>query len=281
MQHICPHLATVSGVRHGFFTRRGGLSSGIYTSLNCGYGSGDSLKNVRENRRRVGELLGVEGFSLCTATQIHSPKALIVQEAWQDQHAPTADALVTNEVGIAIGVLTADCAPILFADGKNGVIAAAHAGWKGAFYGIIENTISAMQQLGAETSSIITTIGPAIAQESYEVGTEFYEHFMAQSSENENFFSKSVVVIPAKAGIQTMEKMDTDLRRYDEDGDDKYLFNLPAYAEMHLKKAGISQINIIAKDTFSNDNEFFSYRRSCKRGETAYGRQISAIVMNG
>jgi hypothetical protein len=278
MQHLCPNFSAISGVSHGFFTRRGGVSTGIYDSLNCGYGSGDSLKNVRENRERVGELLGVDGAVLCTASQIHSAKAQIVQEPWQDSHAPTADALVTSETGIAIGVLTADCLPILFADAKNGVIAAAHSGWKGAISGIIENTILAMQQLGAKNDSIIATIGPAIAQSSYEVGAEFYANFLAQSSENERFFRHCEE--RSDVSIQKMQRdKDWIASATPRNDENKYLFNLPAYAKMQLEKAGISQINIIAKDTFSNDNEFFSYRRSCKRGETAYGRQISAIVM--
>jgi YfiH family protein len=255
MRHTCSNFSLIPSINHGFFTRKGGVSVGIYDSLNCGYGSGDSLKNVRENRERVAEMLGVDGGELCTASQIHSTKAVIVQETWQVSHAPVADALVTNQAGIAIGVLTADCLPILFVDAKNGVIAAAHAGWKGAFAGIIESTLKAMQQLGAENEHILATIGPAIAEQSYEVGAEFYQNFVAQNAENEGFFAPYLSA-------------------------NSYLFNLPAYGKHRLEKSGITQINIIAKDTFSNDNEFFSYRRSCKRGEPAYGRQISAIMMN-
>jgi len=250
----CPNLSAISTIRHGFFGRKGGVSEGIYASLNCGYGSGDSLKNVRENREIVAAALGVDGADLCTVSQIHSPKAVIVQDTWQVSHAPVADALVTNQTGIAIGVLTADCLPILFADEKNGVIAAAHAGWKGAFSGVIESTIAAMQQLGATPLSISATIGPAISPESYEVGAEFYDNFINQDAVNSVFFQPS-----ANAA--------------------HYLFNLPAYAKRRLEESYISQINVIAKDTYSNDNEFFSYRRSCKRGEAAYGRQISAITL--
>lgn len=253
MRHTCPKLSAISTITHGFFTRNGGVSSGIYASLNCGYGSGDSMKNVRENRERVAAELGVEG-EICTVSQIHSTKAVIAQEDWQISHAPVADALVTNQAGIALGVLSADCLPILFADAENKVIAAAHAGWKGAFSGIIESTIAAMQQLGANPATIIATIGPAIAQQSYEVGAEFYEHFMNQSAENARFF------LPSPTQIH-------------------FLFNLPAYGKHRLEQAGIQNINIIAQDTFANDKEFFSYRRSCKRGENAYGRQISAIMI--
>ncbi len=250
MYHACPELSEISKINHGFFTRNGGVSEGIYTSLNCGYGSGDDIEKVKENRRRVAEKMG--GSVLCTVHQTHSPDVVIVNEAWEHKDAPKADALVTNQPNIILGILTADCLPILFADEKNGVIAAAHSGWKGAFSGVIENTIEKMQQLGADTSSIIATIGPAISQKSYEVGVEFFERFIGHDTNNERFFLSQ---------------------------DDKYLFDLAGYAKSRLLTVGISQINIIAQDTYFNDNEFFSYRRSCKRGEPVYGRQISAITL--
>ncbi|MEQ1704334.1 MAG: peptidoglycan editing factor PgeF, partial [Rickettsiales bacterium] len=252
MYHTCPELSKISLINHGFFTRNGGVSDGIYASLNCGYGSGDDFAKVSENRRRVAA--GMGGETLCTVHQTHSPDAVIVTDIWEHKDAPKADALVTNKLNIILGVLTADCLPILFADGKNRVIAAAHSGWKGAMGGIIENTIEKMQQLGANMADISATIGPAIAQKSYEVGAEFFERFVAISSENSRFFMMQ---------------------------NDKYLFDLSAYATHRLTKSGISQINIIAQDTYFNDNEFFSYRRSCKRGEPAYGRQISVIKMIG
>lgn len=254
MLHTCPQLSDISGIRHGFFGRVGGVSEGIYSSLNCGYGSGDALKHVHQNREIVAEKLGVSSADLCTVSQIHSPKAVIVQEPWQVQHAPVADALVTNQAGIALGILTADCMPILFADGKNMVIAAAHAGWKGAFSGVIESTIAAMQQLGATPENITATIGPAISAQSYEVSADFRANFLGQAAENEIFFTPSP-------------------------NEGHFMFDLPAYGVMHLKKSGIKNINVIAKDTCSNDNEFFSYRRSCKRTESAYGRQISVICI--
>ena len=250
MYYSCPKLSVIPSINHGFFSRNGGVSDGIYGSLNCGYGSGDDFANVKENRRRVAEKMG-EG-TLCTVHQIHSADAVVVSEAWEHQDAPKADALVTNKPNIILGVLAADCLPILFADGKNGIIAAAHSGWKGAMAGVIENTIAGMQQLGANLPDICATIGPAIARESYEVGAEFFERFMALSSKNSRFF------VPQG---------------------DKYLFDLPAYAKHRLSTAGISQINLIAQDTYFNDNEFFSYRRSCKRGEPAYGRLISTIML--
>ncbi len=279
MYLTAPNLSEISVIRHGFFGRSGGVSAGIYASLNCGYGSNDEFELVSENRARVAIALCAKPESLCTVQQIHSPTALIVETPWEHKNAPEADALVTRKSGIVLGILTADCLPILFADGRNGVIAAAHAGWKGAVGGVIENTINKMEEIGAQRENIAASIGPAIAQSSYEVGAEFYDRFLAMSAENARFFCKNPPVIPAKAGIQTIEKLDTDFRRHDEGGDDKYLFNLPAYGKSRLERAGISQINIIAKDTCFNDNEFFSYRRSCLRGEPAYGRQLSAIVM--
>lgn len=249
--HSCEKLSAIPTIKHGFFGKNSGMSEGIFSSLNCGFGSNDDANSVRKNRSIVASALGFESSDLCTVHQIHSHDAVIVNEPHEHKNAPQADALVTNKKGILLGILTADCLPILFADGKNQVIAAAHAGWKGAFTGVIEQTIEKMLSLGAETSQIQATIGPAISEQSYEVGAEFYGNFINQSPDNKQFFLPS--------------------------DNDKYLFNLPEYAKYRLKKAGISQINIIAKDTYFNDNDFFSYRRSCKRGEPDYGRQISAI----
>ena len=262
MYYSCPRLSAISSISHGFFTRNGGVSEEIYASLNCGYGSGDDVENVKENRKIVAAKMG---GALCTVHQTHSPDAVIVNDVWEHKDAPKADALVTNQANIILGILTADCLPILFADEKNGVIAAAHSGWKGAFSGVIENTIGKMQQLGADTSSISATIGPAIAQKSYEVGAEFFERFIGKDANNEQFFVKSISPHPNPPP--------------EGEGNVRYLFNLPAYAKSRLLTAGISQINIIAQDTYFNDNEFFSYRRSCKRGEPVYGRQISAITL--
>lgn len=248
----CPNLAQDSQIIHGFFTRNGGVSDGILASLNCGYGSNDETEKVRKNRGLVEKAM--DGGRLCTVHQIHSPDAVIVNEAWEHKDAPQADALVTNKNGILLGVLTADCLPILFADSKNKVIAAAHSGWKGAFSGVIENTIKAMQSLGAENERITATIGPAISKESYETGEEFFTSFIEQSPANSQFFTNS-------------------------DRKSHYLFDLAGYAKYRLLLAGITKINIIAKDTYLLDNEFFSYRRSCKRGEPVYGRQISTLML--
>lgn len=275
MYYTCPELSKIPKVTHGFFTRNGGVSDGIYASLNCGYGSNDDLEKVTENRRRVAEKMG--GGTLCTVHQTHSPDAVIVSDVWEYKDAPKADALVTNKTGIILGILTADCLPILFADGKNGVIAAAHSGWKGAISGVIENTIDKMQQVGARLSDIYATIGPAISQKSYEVGAEFLARFVEHDAGNERFFMSSCEP-QGCTGSHKDSLVPALLLRNPQD--DKYLFDLPGYATHRLEKAGISQINVIAQDTYFNDNEFFSYRRSCKRGEPAYGRQISTIMLN-
>lgn len=254
MYHTCPELSALTNITHRFFTKKSGVSDGIYASLNCGYGSGDDLAKVSENRARVMAESG--GGILCTVHQTHSADAVIIDKPWKHKDAPKADALVTSKTNVILGILTADCLPVLFADGKNGVIAAAHSGWKGAISGVIENTIEKMQQIGARLSDIQATIGPAIAQKSYEVGAEFLARFIEHDAGNKQFFIKSPQ-------------------------ENHYMFDLPGYARHRLIKAGISQINIIAQDTYFNDNEFFSYRRSCKRGEAAYGRQISVIKMNG
>lgn len=245
-------LSSLPGISHGFFTRGGGVSEGIYASLNCGYGSGDAAEKVTQNRSRVAAEMGASG--LCTVHQIHSAKAVVANDPWEHSDAPQADALVTNKPNIALGILTADCLPVLFADVKNGVAGAAHSGWKGAISGVLENTISKMCELGAELVHIKATIGPAISQKSYEVGAEFIKRFTSQHKDNERFFVKSENV-------------------------GHYMFNLPGYASHRLESAGVAKINIIAQDTYFNDNEFFSYRRSCKRNEPAYGRQISVIML--
>lgn len=248
----CPTLEQLPHIRHGFFMRTGGVSDGLYSSLNCGPGSGDDLAHVAENRARVAASLHVPSHSLITCHQVHSATAVIVDKPWSQSDAPQADAIVTNTPNIALGVLTADCLPILFADIKNHVIAAAHAGWKGAFGGVIEDTLTKMRSLGAE--DITATIGPAIAQASYEVGAEFYERFLLENAENAQFFAGST-----RAG--------------------HYLFNLPAYAKSRLSAAGIAPINLLAHDTCLLENDFFSFRRTTLRGEPVYGRQISAITL--
>jgi polyphenol oxidase len=248
----CLQLSAVKKIRHGFFTRHGGVSEGIYASLNCGPGSGDAIEKVLTNRGHVAKALSVEGDALCTAYQIHSPQVVVLDKPWTWQSAPKADALVTATPGIAIGILTADCLPILFADKEKRIIGAAHAGWKGAFDGVIEATVQTMQRLGA--GDIIATIGPGIGQMSYEIGPEFHARFLQKDIENADYF-----MLSPKAGHQ--------------------LFDLAGYARKRLERAGVTAINLLARDTCLQENDFFSFRRATLRNEKAYGRQISAIVL--
>jgi len=250
----CPTLAALPSIRHGFFTRKDGKSTGLYESLNCGYGSGDDIDTVRANRALVASAMGVEVDALCTAYQIHSAKVITLTTPWHWKEAPEADALVTATPGIALGILTADCIPILFADTKQQVIGAAHAGWKGAIGGIAQATIAAMEQLGANREDIAATVGPAIAQHSYEVGVEFRDRFLAESSGNTSYFSPS----PRP---------------------EHFLFDLKGYAKQQLESAGITQINVLPNDTRAEDGVFFSFRRATLQKESAYGRQISVISL--
>ena len=251
---LCERLAALPGLRHGFFGRRGGVSSGIYASLNCGYGSGDEPLLVEQNRAIVAEALGQKPQALCTVYQTHSPQVVTVEKAWHWKEAPEADAMVTKTPGIILGILTADCLPVLFADPKKRIIGAAHAGWKGAFTGVLENTLAAMQALGAALDDIIVAIGPGIAQGSYEVGVEFRERFVLQDEANQMYF-----IHGGREG--------------------HFLFDLKAYAKDRLKAAGIMHINLLAEDTCLQEDDFFSYRRATLRSEPAYGRQVSAIVL--
>ena len=249
-----------SGVAHGFFGRKGGVSAGIYDSLNCGPGSGDERDAVIENRSRVCEALGVA--SLVNAGQIHGSHVVTVTKAWpigataedDKKHIPLGDALVSATPGIALGILTADCAPVLFADAGARVIGAAHAGWKGAISGVIRATLAAMEELGADRKRIAAAIGPCIAQENYEVGAEFREWFLAENSANAEYFIAS-------------------------DRADHFRFDLESYAAGRLKAAGVKNIAKLSADTYAREDEFFSFRRNTHRRETNYGRQISAIVL--
>ncbi len=241
-------------IRHGFFGRTGGVSSGLYSSLNCGLGSKDERTNVLENRDRVARALGTTGDRLLTCYQIHSAEAVIVDKAWGSEGQPRADALVTNTPGLAIGALAADCTPIIFADPKARVIGAAHAGWKGAKIGIAEATIAAMEKLGARREAITAAIGPCISQVNYEVGPEFEAGFLADSPENARFFT-----IPRPGA--------------------KAHFDLPGYVASRLAAAGVGRVERLDACTYAADSRFFSFRRTTHRGEADYGRQISAIVL--
>lgn len=240
-------------VAHGFFGRRGGVSTGIFASLNCGPGSGDDRSNVAANRDRAVQALS-PGAALLTPYQIHGSEASIVNSAWAIGEAPRADAMATKRKGLAIGVLTADCAPVLFADANAGVIAAAHAGWKGALAGIIESTVSTMEKLGANRPQISAAIGPCIGQDCYEVGPEFRKRFVEASPEYGRFFLPA-----ARAG--------------------HCRFDLGRFVALRLEEAGIVAVEQISACTYRREGDFFSYRRATHRGEKDYGRQLSAIAL--
>ena len=249
----CPEISKLDNVKHGFFTRKGGVSKGLYDSLNLGAGSKDNKSNIEENRRIILGNLGVS--KLYTLYQVHSNKVITLTENDEfDKINIDADALVTNVPNIAIGILTADCAPVLFVDYDNKIIGAAHAGRKGAVGGIIENTLEAMLDLGAQRQSIIATIGPCISQDSYEVGMALYEHIADYNAYNVNFFTPS-----SQSG--------------------HFMFDLPGYVRSLLIQTCIKQVNHINKDTYTEEELFYSYRRSCHRNEPDYGRQISAICL--
>jgi YfiH family protein len=246
-------LSAVPGLRHAFFTREGGVSSGIYASLNGGVGSNDDAAHVIENRRRMAEHLGVAPARFLTVFQIHSPDVAIATAPWDTESRPRADAMVTKIPGLAIGVTAADCGPILFADPMARVIGAAHAGWKGAFGGVLENTIGAMEELGASRGGIIAAIGPLIRQPSYEVGAEFVARFAEADKDNARFF------VPSSRA-------------------DHAMFDLAGYIRQRLERAGILMIDDTGVDTYA-DERLFSYRRSVHRKEPDYGRNIHAIVL--
>jgi len=246
-------LSAVPGLRHAFFTREGGVSGGVYTGLNGGLGSNDNPAHVAENRRRMVEQMGVAPSHLVGVHQIHSPDAVVATGPWEAAVRPRADALVTRVEGIAIGVTTADCGPVLLVDPRARVIGAAHAGWKGALTGILESTIEAMEKLGAERSGMVAAIGPLIRQSSYEVGREFVERFIEADAENGMFF------LPGER-------------------DGHAMFDLAGYIRMRLENAGVLMIDDLGVDTYS-DERFYSYRRSVHRNEPDYGRHVHAIAL--
>jgi len=244
-----PGLGQDTRVRHGFFGRRGGVSAGLYATLNAGPGSSDSLQAVAANRALIAAALGVAPDRLLTAHQIHSPRAVRVDGPW-DGPRPQADALVTTTPGLAVGALAADCAPVLFADPAAGVVAAAHAGWKGALAGVLEAAIDEMERCGAARSRIRAAIGPCIGRASYEVGPEFKDRFAAD-----------------------------DARLFQPGAGDRWLFNLSGYCAGRLSAAGVAAIDVVAADTCAQDADYFSNRRAHLRGEPDYGRNLSAIVL--
>jgi len=237
-------------VAHGFFGREGGVSQGIFASLNCGPGSDDERENVFENRRRATDALNA-GSSLLTLYQIHSPDVVTVTAPWNLGKGPQADAMVTRERNIALGILTADCAPVLFADEKAGVIGAAHAGWRGALAGVTDATIAAMEELGARRDRIQAAVGPCVAQASYEVDEGFRIRFLEADPANHRFFT------PGPAG--------------------KPHFDLPGYLRERLGAAHLASFDMLGLDTYADPDRFYSYRRATHRGEPDYGRQVSLI----
>ena len=248
------HVLAGGSIAHGFFGRQGGVSGGIYASLNCGYGSGDDSASVCENRTRVATWLGTEEKQLITLYQIHSADALHVTAPWPRTAPPRADAMATTMRGVALGVLAADCAPILLSDAKAGVIGCAHSGWKGAIGGVAESVVALMERLGASRSRINAVVGPCISQASYEVGPEFEARFSQEDPANKRYFVPS----PRPAHWQ---------------------FDLPGYVTARLKAAGIGAVEALNVCTYEHNDAYFSYRRTTHRGETDYGRNVSAIML--
>lgn len=242
--------AMLKGIAHGFLGREGGVSTAIHAGLNVGIGSDDDPAAVIENRRRATEAV-LPGARLVTLYQVHSADAVSVIAPFEDRLRPRADALVTDRPGLALGILTADCAPVLFADARAGVVGAAHAGWKGAIGGVTDATIVAMESFGARREAIVAAIGPCIASASYEVDDAFARRFEADDPANERFFT------PGRDG--------------------HHQFDLEAYVAARLAAAGICRVEAMGLDTYADAERFYSYRRATHRGEPGYGRQISII----
>ncbi len=246
-------LGGLDRVRHGFFTRAGGVSQGVYASLNVGYGSGDEDANVAANRARAMALLGLPPEALVTIYQVHGTDVAEAKVPWQPQSAPRADAVITAAPGVALGIQTADCAPILLADATNRVIGAVHAGWRGALAGVVEAAVEAMAGLGAVTAATHAAIGPCIGQDSYQVGPEFPAPFVAKDPDNVRFFL--------------------------DDGAGRWRFDLAGYVAADLQALGVGHIERTGHDTCRDQEHFFSYRRSILNGEEDYGRGLSAIAL--
>jgi YfiH family protein len=249
-------LSDMSRVRHGFFTRHGGVSEGLYATLNCALRSKDEPANVRENRLRVANAVGVEPDHFVSGYQVHGCAVATVYRPWGVASRPEVDALVTAKAGIALGVTIADCAPLLFADEEANVIGVAHAGWKGALAGIAEATVGAMENLGAERGRVVAAVGPCIGPDSYEVGAEFHDKFLAADAANARFF---------RDGAR----------------EDHPLFDLPGFVEARLAAMGLGAVEVSGIDTRPEGSDFFSYRRACLNEEPGFGHNIAAIAIDG
>jgi YfiH family protein len=249
-------LAKLAGIRHGFFTRSGGVSQGVYATLNGGTGSDDAPDKVTENRARMAAVLGVAPDRLLTAHQIHSPVVAVAEQPWTRDNRPRADAIVTRTQGLAVGVSTADCGPLLFADSRAGVVGAAHAGWRGALTGVVEATVAAMEKLGADRGRIAAALGPTIQQRNYEVGPEFVERFLAADAANKCFFTAS--------------------KR-----DGHALFDLAGFIADRVGRTGIENFEDLGLCTYTEPERFYSYRRMTLLGERDYGRHVNAIALAG
>jgi len=241
-------------VAAGFFGREGGVSQGIFAGLNCGFGSSDAPEAVAENRARVAATLGTSPDNVLTAFQIHSAKVVRAETPWPRGQAPECDGLVTTVPGLAVGALAADCAPVLFADGDAGVVAAAHAGWKGALGGVLEATVATMEDAGADRARIEAALGPCISQPSYEVGLEFKARFLDNNADYAAFFS------PGKTP-------------------DKAHFDLPGFVITRLQALGLKAARNLTRCTYRHESAYFSYRRTTHRGEADYGRNLSVVML--
>lgn len=250
-----PTLADIAHIRHGFFDRTGGVSEGVYVSRNCGPGSDDNPDHVMANRAQVSGSLAFEPEQLHTLSQCHSSDVVVMDGGVVDTRGTKADALVTDQPGLLLGILTADCAPVLFADSTQPIIGAAHAGWKGAVGGVLENTVAEMYDLGARHADIVAVIGPCIGPESYEVGDEFRETFLNDDPENQAFFA-----MQPKQG--------------------HHMFDLPGYVLARLARLGLKSVMWVGEDTLPSADRYFSYRRTCLNSEPDYGRQISVIGLS-
>jgi len=242
-------------VAHGFFTRNGGVSTGAFASLNCSLSGKDNAAAVRENRTRAAAALGLSHGALCGLTQVHGKRVVVAEEAWPEDQRPEADGVVTRRAGLALGIITGDCAPVLFADRKAGVIGGAHAGWRGAVLGVLEETISAMEGLGAARRDIVAVVGPCIHQPSYEVAADLRDAVLARDATDARFFAEGKRA-------------------------DRWQFDLPGYCAARLGALGVAA-SILAHDTLADEARFFSHRRNTLAGGGPIGHQLSAIALTG